>query len=117
MANKAKQRGTAMESLVRDFLKSFGLDADRLTLHGKDDVGDLRVTGIEACWEVKNCKKIELSKWMKELETERQNAKKKWGFLVFKRARVGEPGKQLVCMELEQLVDMLRVTNPEAFRQ
>lgn len=116
MSSKSKQKGTAMESLVKDYFNSFGLDADRLTLHGKNDVGDIRVTGIDAVFEVKNCVKLELSKWIEETVKERDNAKKRWGFTVFKRKGKGAPGQQFVLMELEQLIDIFRATNPEAFR-
>lgn len=115
--SKSKAKGTAMESLFRDYLRVEGFDADRQILSGAKDIGDLKVYGVDAVFEVKNCIKLNLSGWLTETETERKNAGKRFGFTLFKRKGKGKPEDQYALMPVGTLVDLLKMAYPEAHNE
>lgn len=100
--SKAKNIGTRAETAVRNYLLSVGydpLDAHRNVLKGSDDEGDVwlrtptgliifELKGGEAA---KKASHQQIEKWMIETNTEKTNAKAKFGFLVTQRAGVGYP--------------------------
>ena len=104
---KSKAKGTAFERQIADYLKTYFQYADRAPLHGNTDKGDIAGTpGL--VWELKNCKKIELSKWLAEAETERLNAQADLGIVVAKRRGHGNPAEQYAVLPLQALVDLLK---------
>lgn len=83
--SKAKQKGTSAETAVVNWLKSEGwIYAERRALHGNLDKGDINM-GAPVVIEVKNCKTITLSEWLKELKTEMDNADVRVGAVIAKK--------------------------------
>jgi hypothetical protein len=74
MTNVSKNKGTAFETAVVNWLHDHGFPkARRLPLVGAKDVGD--VGGLDGVvLELKNCKAAALGEWMKEAEVEAHNA-------------------------------------------
>jgi len=83
--SKSKQKGTAAETSVVNWLLSKGRkQVERRSLNGSNDRGD--IAGIPTVViEVKNCVKVELSAWLKELEAEMINDKADTGVVIHKK--------------------------------
>lgn len=113
--NKAKAKGTNFESLIKNYLLEEGFDADRQILSGAKDVGDIKVYGVDAVFELKNCVKLNLSGWLEETETERKNAGRRFGFTIFKRKGKGKAEEQYALMPLSTLVELLKAAYPDSF--
>lgn len=104
---RSKDKGTAFERLVAEYLRRFWPYADRAPLTGNKDRGDIAGTpGI--VWECKNAKTLRISEWLEETETERLNATADIGVLVVKRRGYGPAQDQYAIMRLENLVDLLK---------
>lgn len=112
--NKSKRKGSLFENQVADYLtKALDTDIERRVLQGANDRGDisgLKLNNKRVVVECKACKKFELSKWIKEAETERINDKAAFGIVVVKRPGIGEArtGEQLVCMTLETFTNIIK---------
>jgi hypothetical protein len=105
--NPSKQKGTAFERLIADYLRRYWPYADRAPLTGNKDRGDISGTpGL--VWECKNAKTIKLSEWLEEAETERANAEADLGILVVKRRGHAFPADQYAIVRLENLIDLLK---------
>ena len=113
--SKAKQKGTAAETALVRFLQGQGFpNAERRALGGGgagEDLGD--ITGIPAlCMEVKNHATYKIPAWIKETETERQNAKADFGILVVKPNGIGmtpdKVGKWWAIMPMQEMMNLLR---------
>lgn len=103
---KSKQKGTAFERQIADYLGRWWPYADRAPLTGNKDRGDIAGTpGI--VWECKNAKRLELAAWLTETEIERENAQADVGILVVKRRGTTKPGDQYAILRLEEVVDLL----------
>lgn len=87
MTNPSKQRGTAAETAVVNYLRSLGYTAERRTLQGGgNDKGDIFVAELpHLVFEVKNTKRIEWAAYTDELLTEMRNAGATGGVLIVKR--------------------------------
>lgn len=117
MANKAKQKGTAFETLVKDYLNSAGFrDAHRTALKSGADTGDINGirngnTGSQVAIQCKNHKTYNLSGWLND--TVEQAARLDGGVpvLIVKRAGKGKSavGDNYAVMRLDDLVDLLKV--------
>jgi len=108
MANPSKQKGTAYETKIVEWLKSLGLNADRLTLSGKNDRGDVSVQewpGVVI--EAKNCQRMELAKWIDEAERERSNVDGWLGVVWHHRPRNGLVGNDYVTMSGEDFTILM----------
>lgn len=114
MSNPSKQKGTFMETSIKTYFQEQGFDAERIALQGKNDIGDVRILGVPVTLEVKNCKKIELSKWLAETLQEQSNAGTKWSFTIFKRKGKGAPADQFVLMTVGQLAEILGELFPDS---
>ena len=70
MSNPSKQKGTAFETLIRDYLRMVGFRAaHRVALSGNQDTGDINgifnpSTGREVAVQCKNQKTFKLSEWL-----------------------------------------------------
>lgn len=115
--SKSKNKGTNFESLIKNYFIEQGFDADRQVLSGAKDVGDIKVYGIDAVFELKNCVKLNLSGWIEETEVERQNAGRRFGFSVFKRKGKGSACDQYALMPLSTLVELLKEVFPESWHE
>lgn len=110
----AKQAGARMEREVADYLRD-QLDEpsiDRLVKSGaydRGDVGNVRDhLGRLIAVEVKNTAKMSLPAWVGEAHVEAENYGAHVGVVVSKRHGVGDPGRQWVHMELDDLIELLR---------
>lgn len=90
--SKAKAKGTAAETAVVRYLKSFEFryvgkvwpNVERRALSGGKDMGD--IAGIpNVVIEIKAAERLELAKWQRETLTEMANANAEHGLLVVKR--------------------------------
>lgn len=96
--SKAKQKGTAAETAVVNWLQSKGRKhVERRSLNGVNDRGD--IAGIPCVViEVKNHKRMELSAWLSELEVEMQNDKANTGVVIHKKTGTTDVGKWYATM-------------------
>lgn len=90
MANPSKDRGTAFESAVVDYLRQHGFPyARRMAQAGAQDIGDVSLgdapPGGPVTMECKNCKAISLAAFTDEAVTESSNAGTPLGVAVIKR--------------------------------
>jgi len=106
--SKERAKGTSFETTIVNYLKTWYPMAERRTLHGALDKGDIAGTHPGLAWECKNQKKLELSQWLLETEQERINANAEVGILVVKRRMYGTPSDQYAVMRLEDMVKLLR---------
>jgi hypothetical protein len=98
MVNKPKAIGTFAETSTLKAILPYFPDAKRITLHGRDDQGDID-TGDHADFLIevkggKQCQQIgdgKLAGWMLETAIETRNLGKRFGFLVTQRAGFGGP--------------------------
>lgn len=110
--SRAKQKGTAFERAIADYLKQAMNDEriDRAPLAGAKDKGD--IAGVVSPFgrvvlELKNHNRQELAVWVDEAEVERGNADALVGVVVHKRRGKGQPGDQYVTLTLDGLVKLL----------
>lgn len=109
MANRSKQKGTAAESAVRDYLRASGwIYAERLPLSGSKDRGD--ITGVDPglVIEVKACNAMDLGGWLRELDAEVVNANADLGVVWHKRRGKSSPADWFVTMTGDDFVQLLR---------
>lgn len=107
VVSKAKQKGTAAETAVVNWLKSKGRKyVERRSLHGTADRGD--IAGIpEVVIEVKNHARMELSAWLAELDVEMKNDKAKFGVVVHKKKGTTDVGEWYATMPVSVWYAML----------
>lgn len=108
MSSRNKQKGTAAESAVVQYLQAMGFtQAERRTLGGAKDRGDIAgLPGVVI--EVKNCARQELAGWVQEAERERDNDNASLGAVWHKLRGKGHPSDWFVTMSGEQFVFLLR---------
>lgn len=115
MANKAKQKGTAFETLVRQYLNDSGFpEAQRTVLKGGQDTGD--INGIrnsskrQVAVQCKNQKSFSLSQWLNDTVDQAGNLGGAVPALVVKRPGKGEKavGDSYAVMRLSDLVELLK---------
>ena len=108
MSNPSKQRGTAAETAVVNYLHANGFPhVERRALAGVNDRGD--ISGIPGVvLEVKNCKRIELAGWADELDAEMRNAGAYLGAVIAKRKGTTDVGRWYAILPVSVLVDLLR---------
>ena len=96
--NRSKQKGTAAETAVVDYLRSRGFtNVERRTLAGVHDRGD--IAGLPGMViEVKNCKDMQLASWVDEATVEAVNAHAGIGVVWHKRRGRSSPGGWYVTM-------------------
>jgi len=99
--SKSKQKGTSAETAVVNWLVSKGRKhVERRTLNGSNDRGD--IAGIPlVVLEVKNCVKMELSAWLKELDVEMHNDKADTGVVIHKKKGTTDVGLWYATMPVD----------------
>jgi len=106
--SKAKAKGTAAETATVKYLREHGFPyAERRALHGTADKGDITGCG-PVVFEVKNHAKLDLAGWLKELETEMQNADVNFGAVIAKKRGTTNPGEWYAVMPVYRLLDLLK---------
>ena len=91
----AKAAGRVFELNVGRYIEArTGRPVERRRLRGSKDAGDLAgvktADGRDVAIECKNTARIEIAKWIREVELERYNADAKIGAVVFKRPSVSD---------------------------
>lgn len=108
--SKNKAKGTSAETAVVNYLIANGyVHAERRALAGVNDKGD--VAGLPGvCIEVKAHKSYSIPAWLKELATEKVNAKAEVGILVVKPVGVGSTntGNWWAIMPLSEATELLK---------
>ena len=106
--SKAKQKGTAAETAVVNYLKENNFPyAERRALHGTLDKGDITGCG-PVVFEVKDHAKITMPAWLRELEEEVKNAKAEVGVVVAKKRGTMKVGDWYAIMPFSELVKLLK---------
>jgi hypothetical protein len=105
--SKAKQKGTAAETAVVQWLQKQGRKhVERRSLNGVNDRGDIAgIPGVVI--EVKNHKTMKLSEWMKELEVEMRNDKAVSGVVIHKKTGTTEVGNWYATMPVGKWFDLI----------
>lgn len=96
--NRSKAKGTAAETAVARWLQTNGHPhAERRTLHGANDRGDIAgLPGVVV--EIKNCKTVDLAGWVDELQIEMANADAGIGAVIHKRRGRTDVGEWYATM-------------------
>lgn len=95
MANPSKNKGTAGESAVVRYARTAGFPlADRITLSGRYDRGDVQLTvgviaEVKTGNHAKNASKTQIEAWLEETERERINSNAAIGVLIKQRTGFG----------------------------
>jgi hypothetical protein len=89
VVNKAKNKGTVAETLVKDHLNASGFpQAHRSALSGINDIGD--IIGVESFTiQVKNHVTPHIPEWLRATEKQRCNGGMEYGVLIVKRQGIG----------------------------
>lgn len=106
MTNRPKQKGTAAETAVVQYLQNCGFEnAERRALSGKHDKGD--IANMPVVIEVKNQKELKLAQWIKEALAEAENASLDVGVVWHKRVGKASPRDWYVTMNGNAFVELL----------
>ena len=98
MSTYGKRKGSAFETGILKWLRSKGVNAERLRLAGKDDVGDIvcMVAGQPYVFELKATVKMDLPQFWREATVEAANYAKARGldavppaYVIIKRRMAG----------------------------
>lgn len=106
MANPSKQKGTAAETAVVNYLHERGfVNVERRALAGQLDKGDIAgLAGFAV--EVKACKAMQLASWVAEAQVEAFNAHVPYGVVWHKRTGRSQPADWYVTMTGATFVDL-----------
>lgn len=108
MVNKSKNKGTAAETAVKNYLfDEHDFMSYRLVLSGSKDRGDVAVFGLPLTIEVKNCATMKLAEWVDEAQKEKANSGVPLGVVWHKRKGKGLPKDWYVTMTGEEFVTIL----------
>lgn len=116
MGNRNKAKGTAFETLVKEYLISKGFpEARRAALEGAEDKGDIHgiastETKRRVCIQCKNDKSFNISGWLNDTVEQAKRLDEAVPALVVKRKGKGEKalGDSYVVMRLDDLIALLK---------
>lgn len=107
MTNPNKNKGSAYERSIVDYLRLCGYGVDRTRAGWSDDRGDIHgVKGVT--FECKNHKAMSLSGWLAELAVECVNNKTELGVVVHKKRGTADPAKQYATLPFGMFVKLLK---------
>jgi len=117
VSNRAKQKGTSFETLIREYLNEVGFqEARRVALQGGGDTGDINgikngLTGQQVAIQCKNQKSFDLSGWLDATVEQAARLDGAVPALVVKRPRKGKSavGDNYVVMRLDDFISLLKV--------
>ena len=115
----AKQAGATFERQTADALRGHVDDRiDRKVRTGAKDQGDIAnlrsAHDLKVTVEAKNYGgRFEVGAWLKEVETERENAGDDLGIVIAKRRGTTDPLDQVCFMDVRTLVALITGTRPE----
>lgn len=115
MGNRHKAKGTAFETLIKNYLIDKGFKgARRAALEGAEDKGDIhgiqqRITLRNVCVQCKNDKSFNFSGWLNDTVEQAQRLDNALPALVVKRKGKGEKalGDSYVVMRLDDFLDLM----------
>lgn len=119
MANQMKSLGTSHETAIKNWLRENGWPyADRRTLAGASDEGDLRLSErvpftIEAKTAKSTTDKASLGAFMKELVAEVENSNSESGAVILKKRGTTDVGEYYAIMP----VWMLNIILQKAYQE
>lgn len=100
--NKSKQKGTAWETEIVNYLRDFGFDARRKVLSGNADKGDIEIIELPfLVIEAKNERKYSLSEYVAEANAEAENSNVELGLTWMHRQGKSSPKDGYVLMDGE----------------
>lgn len=107
MVNRSRQKGTAYETEIVNYLRGRGwVHAERRALSGNNDRGDISgLVGV--CIECKAAKTHDLPGWLNQLETETANSGADIGLLFIRRRGTSDRSKDYVVMTAHQATKLL----------
>ena len=116
MGNKHKAKGTAFETLIKEYLISKGfVRAHRTALEGGQDKGDIhgishQTTDRKVCVQCKNQKKLDFSGWLNDTVEQAERLNGAVPVLISKRAGKGAKavGDSYAVMRLDDLIVLLQ---------
>lgn len=114
----AKAAGSRHERSVADYLKAHvSRFVDRMPKYGAKDRGDIlnveTFNKLPIAVEAKDYGgRLEAGTWLREAETERINLNAVAGLVIAKRRGTTDPGRQIVLMEVDDLVALLTGKRP-----
>lgn len=115
MTNRAKQKGTSFETLIKDYLIGEGfIHAHRPALSGTNDTGDINgvanSVGRKVTFQCKNQKQFSLSSWLNDTVEQAARLGNAVPALVVKRPGKGKTavGDTYAVMRLSDLVELLK---------
>jgi hypothetical protein len=116
VGNKSKAKGTAFETLIKNYLVNKGfIHAHRTALEGGQDKGDIhgiahRMTRRKVAVQCKNQKSFNLSGWLNDTVEQAERLNNAVPILVVKRPGKGEKavGDSYAVMRLDDLVQLLQ---------
>jgi Holliday junction resolvase len=100
MTNPAKRKGSSWETAIVTFLRKHGKRAQRIPAGAEDDQGDIFVG--DPVWpaiQAKNCQRIELAGWVRDVNTQAVNASRTTGVVWIKKRGTTDPGHSYVVMD------------------
>lgn len=112
MSNPQKNKGSAYERSIVQYLRESGFRVDRTRAGWSDDRGDVHgvtsPTDQPFVFECKNHARLQLSGWISELRTEIDNAGGVAGVLVHKKRGTTDPAEQYATLPFGMLVQLLK---------
>ena len=112
MSNPQKNKGSAYERSVVNYLRSQGFTVERTRAGWTDDRGDIHgmhsASGRPFTFECKTHRRDGLPGWIRELAVEVENAGGDIGAVIHKKVGTTEGGEQYATMPLSMLVSLLR---------
>lgn len=113
VTSAAKNKGSAYERTIVNYLRGCGFRADRTRAGWSDDRGDIHgitssTHGQQFVFECKNHKRIDLAGWVNELDTEISNAGSTVGAVIHKKRGTTDGAEQYATLPLRVLVQLLR---------
>jgi hypothetical protein len=112
MSNPQKNKGSAYERSIVNYLRESGFTVDRTRAGWSDDRGDIHgiasPTGRPFTFECKNHRRDNLPGWIKELYVEVHNAGGYAGAVIHKKSGTTDGGEQFATLPLSMLVLLLR---------
>lgn len=108
--NSSKRKGDRTEMAARDHYRATGFPGTERTRAGYTrDAGDLHLApGVIT--QVKNCRKLQWTEWLAELDAQQREASADVAFLTVKRPSMGDTkvGQWLAVMPVDQLAALIR---------
>lgn len=112
MPNPQKNKGSAYERSIVNYLRDCGFTVDRTRAGWTDDRGDIHGissrTGRPFTFECKNHRRDNLSGWVNELHIEVANASGSIGAVIHKKHGTTDGADQFATLPLSMLVLLLK---------